>query len=74
MYDAPFDALTRIGWSLAGVVVVLFVVRAVRLERAHRGGVARAPDLAGRVVGVLSVVVVLALVVDLLVLVRTVLG
>lgn len=35
MYDAPFDALTRLGWSLAGVVVVLLVARAVRIEWAR---------------------------------------
>lgn len=67
MYDAPFDALTRIGWSLAGLVVVLVVARAVLLERPG-------PPVLGRVVTVTTGLAVLALVAVLAVLVVTVLG
>ncbi len=73
MYDAPFDTLTRIGWSLAALVVVLFVVRAVRLERAHRAG--PGPTVrAGIVWDVLAGTAALALVGVLLALVVTVFG
>lgn len=47
MYDEPFGLPTVTGWCLAGVVVVLLVARAVRVEwRATRDGAApRSPLL-----------------------------
>lgn len=33
MYDAPADLLTVLGWSLAGLVLLLGALRAVRVER-----------------------------------------
>ena len=35
MYDAPFDLLTRVGWILAVVLVVLLGARAATVEYRH---------------------------------------
>ena len=67
MYDAPFDTLTRLGWTLAGVVIVLLAARAVRVERRHvhpdRRTAVRVLDVGLNAVATLAVLAFLAVLV-----------
>lgn len=76
MYDAPFDALTRVGWVLAAVVAVALAARAVRVEqrRVHAGARSRPVRVADAGLDVLCALVVVAFVVLLGVIVATVFG
>jgi hypothetical protein len=76
VYDAPFDALTRLGWGLAAVVVVALAARAVRVEqrRVHVDVRSRPVRVADAGLDVLCGLVVVGFVVLLGVIVATVFG
>jgi hypothetical protein len=76
VYDAPFDALTRLGWGLAAVVVVALAARAVRVEQrqVHPGVRSRPVRVADAGLDVVCTLAVVAFVVLLGVIVATVFG
>lgn len=76
MYDAPFDALTRLGWGLAAVVAVALAARAVRVEQrqVHLGARSRPVRVADAGLDVVCALSVAAFVVLLVVIVATVFG
>jgi hypothetical protein len=76
VYDAPFDALTRLGWGLAAAVVVALAARAVRVEqrRVHVDARSRPVRVADAGLDVVCALVVVAFVVLLGVIVAAVFG